>query len=87
MAKRTSQKFFVLQLSENDPEWGEGFRYEIQILDVQGRGEFVGYLRANDDVLEIEGHAVPEAVIDAARRQARGQGDYVNSEGKSIPPF
>jgi len=81
------KKYFVVRLSEQDPEWAEGYRYEIQILDSQGRGAMAGYLKDGDEVLEIEGRSIPSAVIGAARGQAEGQGDYVDSEGRSIAPF
>jgi hypothetical protein len=86
-SKGIGLRFFVSALSPADPEKLEGFLYEIQILDSHGRGEQAGYLREGDDHLEIEGYVIPRAVIDAARRQREGQGDYVDSEGRTIQPF
>jgi hypothetical protein len=47
----------------------------------------VGYVGADDDPLEVAGYRVPTAVVQAARRQAAGQGDYVDEQGMSIQAF
>ena len=86
-SRRDVNRYFVVSFSDNDPEKAEGILYEIQILDSQGKGKHAGYIRVGEECLEIEGHVVPRAVIDAARRQSAGQGEYVDSEGNAIPAF
>ena len=81
------QRYFVCNRqtarSQSHPEAD----YEIQVLDAQGRGKHVGYLRYGDTEIEIGGQPIPKAVIDAAHRQPEGKGDYVNEGGQSISPF
>lgn len=85
--RKAGARYFVVRLSAKDPERAEGFLVEIQILDSQGRGELVGYLREGQSQLEIEGQSVPRAVIEAAWRQPEGQGDYVDPAGNTTTPF
>ncbi len=85
--KKAIDRYFVVRLSANDPERAQGYLFEVQILDSQGRAKAAGYLRADEDHLEIGGRVVSMAVIAAARRQLEGEGDYVDSEGKTIAPF
>lgn len=80
------QRFFVVHLAENDRPSPEKV-LEIQILDSAGRTESTIYAGIGQTALEVAGQCVPRAVIQAARRQSVGQGDYVNAEGKSIAPF
>jgi hypothetical protein len=78
--------YFVVHLMENDrPSRGQPF--EIQVLDSEGRAIACGYVGTDDTSLDIEGQVVPAAVLEAARRQVIGQGDYVNERGNSIMPF
>lgn len=85
--KAVGERYFVVRLSADDPEWAEGFLYEVQILDSKGRAEIAGYLKPHQEDLEIGGHVIPRAVVEAARRQSEGQGDYVDADGNSIRPF
>jgi hypothetical protein len=79
-------KYFVVHLSERDrPAAREVF--EIQLLDLEGRATACGYIGSGDTDLAIEGRLIPAAVLQAARRQPLGQGDYVDDDGNSIPPF
>lgn len=84
-------RFFVMHLSERDlTERGRsssGQPFEIQLLDAENRAKATGYVGVDEKTLEVEGYSVPMAVIDAARRQTEGQGDYVDGNGNSIPPF
>lgn len=61
--------------------------FEIQLLDKKGRALASKCIGPNDRRLEIDGRVIPTAVLDAARRQPIGQGDYVNDDGLSIQPF
>lgn len=85
------KKFFVMQLSERGlAERGRRSNeqpFEIQLLDAKDRAKACGYVGADDKTLDIEGYSVPMAVIEAARRQTPGQGDYVDDHGNSIQPF
>ncbi len=84
-------RYFVMHLSER--ALGERDRapsdgpFEIQLLDAQGRTKVCGYAGRDETTLEVEGNTVPLAVIEAARQQPVGQGDYVDEHGRSIQPF
>ncbi|MHC4402821.1 MAG: hypothetical protein ACYTG0_24435, partial [Planctomycetota bacterium] len=84
-------RYFVMHLSERD--LGERGRassegqFEIQLLDAEGRAKACGYVGSDETTLEVEGKTVPIAVIEAARQQPVGQGDYVDEQGHSIQPF
>lgn len=83
-------RFFVMHLNEHDlprKQLTSGKVYQIQLLDSQGRAKAVGYVGPDDDSLEIADFEVPKSVIEAARRQPVGQGDYVNERGMTIQPF
>jgi hypothetical protein len=81
------QRFFVLHLDERDYKPSPDSKYEIQILDSEGRAKLSGYLEENQTELVVKGFKIPKAVIEAATRQLKGKGDYVNEKGESIPPF
>ena len=84
-------RFFVLHLDENDlTELGRPTNdtlYEIQLLDSHGRAKACGYVGTDEKRLELDGKLVPVAVLEAARRQAPGQGEFVNEDGRSLQPF
>lgn len=83
--------YFVMHLTDRDlSDRGRPVnekRFEIQMLDAQGRAEACGYVGPEDASLRIYNCVIPFAVIDAARRQAPGQGDYVGDDGNSVPAF
>ena len=62
-------------------------QFEIQLLDAEGRAKVCGYVGSDETTLEVEGKTVPIAVIEAARQQPVGQGDYVDEHRHSIQPF
>jgi len=66
---------------------GSPDRFEIQILDDEGRAVSVGYVGSGSTQLTVDGRAIPAAVIEAAKRREEGQGDYVGPDGRSLPPF
>jgi len=85
------KKYFVMYLSERDC-LGRGLpagekRFEIQLLDDEGRAKVCGHVGSDDFRLEISGEQIPIAVIRAAQRQRLGQGDYVNEDGDSVSLF
>ena len=90
-----SERFFVLHLDERDHHPTAEARYEIQILDTEGRAEYSVYVDSGGRWLTLEENEsppassprVPAAVLEAAMRQPKGQGDYVDVMGKSVPPF
>lgn len=80
-------RIFILHLGDRDFKPSPQHEYEVQLLDSKGRAKQVGYLTTDQDKLEIEGMLVPFEVIQAAKKQPVGQGDYLDSKGISIDPF
>jgi len=62
-------------------------RFEIQLLNADGQALACGYVDDQVVSLQIEGRIIPLSVIEAARRQVIGKGDYVDESGSSISPF
>jgi hypothetical protein len=79
--------YFVVRLAPENPQYNVRRTIEIQMLDPAGRARYVGYAGDHETELQIEGYSIPQAVLEAARRQPPGQGDYVNDSGQSISPF
>ncbi len=87
MATRTPKNwYFVLHLEERDRP-SSGMQYQIQLLNAEGQAVACGYADDTTDSLQILGQPIPALVIEAARRQPIGKGDYVDEAGNSIPPF
>jgi hypothetical protein len=80
------QRYFVVHLREEDRPVPEK-HFEIQALDSAGRAINYGFIGNESNELYIDGLEVPRPVIEAARRQLIGRGDYVDERGNSIPPF
>ena len=80
-------RYFVIHRAKLRTGQPANCPFEIQILDSQGRAKYVGYVGHSEETLDIAGHSVPKAVLDAVRRRPKGPGDYVDSEGNSIQPF
>jgi hypothetical protein len=78
--------FFVSHLQERDRP-STGMTYEIQLLNAQGQAVARGYADDLADNLQIQGRSIPLAVIEAARKQPIGKGDYVDEAGSSVSPF
>jgi hypothetical protein len=85
MPKRKS-RYFVLHRSDRDRKENRDKQFEIQLLDSKGRARDVGYVGSSETELIIGNHAVPLAVLEAARRQGPGVGDYVDETGTSMHP-
>ena len=62
-------------------------RFEIQVLDDEGRAMSVGYLGSGTSQLTVDGHEVPTVVIEAAKKCEQGVGRYMGSDGQSLPSF
>lgn len=79
-------RFFVCHLDIEERPAPE-LSYEIQLLDTQGRAVKWAYVSQEMVSLTLDELTVPYAVVEAARRQKPGQGDYVDINGRSISPF
>ena len=80
------QRFFVVHLSETDRP-SPAQRYEFQKLNSSGQAASVAYATYHDSTIEIDGLLVPKPILDAAKRQPLGVGDYVDETVESLPPF
>jgi hypothetical protein len=84
--KKNMLRYFVSHLDPSDRPSAEK-PFEIQLLDAEGRAAATGYFGIGETTLVIQGQLIPMPVLQAARRQRLGQGDYVNEAGVSVPPF
>jgi len=80
------QRFFVLHLANEWPEKSAEVKYEIQIVNESGQAVSWGYAGDHETEIVINGCRIPRAVLEAARRQLMGKGDYVDDTGCSISP-
>jgi len=87
MATSPRRKWFFVSNLEKSNRPSTGMRYEIQVLNDAGEAVGCGYVDDQSDTLEIDGQAIPRAVIEAAREQHVGKGDYVDELGNSVPPY
>jgi len=78
-----TETFFVSALTQ--AQGGEP-TYQVELLDGEGRGWAFAHFQ-RETSLVVEGVAIPAAVLEAARRQTPGQGDYVNLNGESVRRF
>jgi hypothetical protein len=62
-------------------------RLEIQVLDDDGLAVAVAYATEASSILSVEGHEIPSAVIEAAKRCEEGGGKYVDAQGSTVQPF
>jgi hypothetical protein len=83
---RAQRWFFVVHLRERERPAPSSV-FEIQVLDEDGKAIAIGYVGAEAASLEIDGQDIPAAVIEAAKRQPLGLGDYIDESGKSVRPF
>ncbi len=86
MATARRKWFFVSHLEENDCP-SHGMRYEVQLLNSDGQALACGYLHDSATRLELSGQSIPLPVIEAARKQLIGKGEYVDEAGSSVSPF
>jgi hypothetical protein len=80
-------KYFVLHLDSRDYRPFPEAEFEVQLLNADGEAAGSAYLKAGDVRAEIDGESVPEGVVNAAKRQPLGSGDYVDKDGNSVPAF
>ena len=85
-ASMSREWYFVRRIRAHERP-GSPDRFEIQVLGDDGSAVSVGYIGGGSTQLMVDGHAIPAAVIEAAKRREEGQGAYVGSDGRSLPPF
>jgi hypothetical protein len=81
-----NQRYYVRHLPDDWPGKTLTQEYTIELVDGFGRATAWGYIGEEDRFLTIADIAIPPAVIDAARRQTSGCGDFVDSEGNQVLP-
>jgi hypothetical protein len=79
-------RFFVRTVGQDEPDWTEGYRSEIQFLDQNGCSGYELFLMDDEEAPADLPYDLPTAVVDAARAMRSG-GDYLSSDGRSMPPF
>ncbi len=79
-------RFFVRSIAQGEPEWTEGYQWEIQFLDQDGCSGYELFITSDDEDPTELPYDLPTAVVDAARAMSSG-GDYLSSDGRSMPPF
>jgi len=80
-------KYFVSSLSTEDYKPFPGAKFEVQLQSPAGGPGVSGYFGDDEVQLVVGGESIPLAVLQAARRQPFGQGDYVNEKGETVPAF
>ena len=80
-------RYFVVRMEEAHRHYAAGYRFVVQLLNDDGQGEVVLYLKGPRADYRSGSLYVPSAVIAAASRQKPGKGDYVDESGQSHPPF
>ena len=78
--------YFVRRIGESEPDRSRG-EFEVQLLNSEGQAAGVGFLSADTTTLEINKQCIPLAVLEAAKMRQTNDGDYVDENGKSVPPF
>jgi hypothetical protein len=76
--------FFVRKLPTREATPGE--RFEVQLLDSDGRAVAVGRYDTETS-LTVNGETVPAVVLDRGRERPEGSGAYVDQEGVETRPF
>jgi hypothetical protein len=88
MATQTRKKWYFVSHLEKRDRPPSGMRYEIQVLNADGQAVVCAHVDdLTSTVLEIQGHPIPAPVIEAARKQQLGKGEYVDEAGSPMPPF
>ena len=79
--------FFVMRLRPDHSRPFPDAEIQVQLLDEDGLSKEKGYLSGNGMELSLGGQRVPNAVVDAARRQVPGRGEYVDESGARVDPL
>jgi hypothetical protein len=78
--------YFIRRLRpEERPDSNQ--RLEVQVLNDDGMAVIVGYFDDSTGELAVGTVTIPWLVLDAAKRKADGQGDYVGPDGVTMRPF
>lgn len=78
--------FYVRHLPDDWPDKTPNQKYTIELIDEFGRATSWGYIGDDDNSLKIGDVEIPRAVIEAARRQPLGCGDFVDLNGNQVMP-
>jgi hypothetical protein len=78
--------FFVRHVLDDSPDKTTDQRFEIQLVDRYGRETARGWVDDSEKPLMIGTVEIPQAVIQAARRQRHGVGDFVDGNGNQVLP-
>lgn len=78
--------YFVSHLSNEWPEKNAAQQFRVELIDKYGRATAWGYLQFQDRVLTINNIAIPQAVIETAKRLPIGVGDFVDDNGNQVLP-
>jgi hypothetical protein len=82
----TQRVFFVRHLLDGWPDKTVAQQFEVQLVDRYGRATAWGFVGDLEMSLKIGAVEVPRGVIEAARRQSRGVGDFVDGSGNQVLP-
>lgn len=82
----TQRVFFVRHLPDGWPDKTATQQFEIQLVDRYGRATAWGFVGETKSTLTIGKIDIPRAVIEAARRQSIGVGDFVDDDGNQVLP-
>ncbi len=86
MMKMPREWYFLRKIRNHErPESKD--RYEVQLLDNDGLAVAVGYFSDSEKEVVLSGKKIPPLVLQAALLKNEGKGDYVDENGKSLPPF
>ena len=80
-------RFFVVRLSDRNRGFKAGYMFEVQLLNDDGTAGAVLNFNEPYQEFSMQAYYVPASVMEAAVRQLKGKGDYVDSYGESRRPF
>lgn len=83
---QSPDRFFVFHLADDRPEKGATAKYEIQIVNEHGQALFWGFVGDDEMHLRISDYEISLAVLEAARRQPIGKGEFVDKNGQPVHP-
>lgn len=82
----TGRVLFVWHLPDGWPGKSATHRFEIQLVDRHGRATAWAVVSELENSLKVGDVDVPRAVIEAARGQRLGEGDFVDEIGNQVNP-